>query len=82
MYPTGSWFRTSQVEPEYLSVFLTSTLGDHDMKQSFRTTLVNQYFLTSDVYQNHPEVFISPPLPNTSLLGLTPGNTHSGRGRD
>ena len=75
MHPPGTWFRKSQAEPEHLSVFLTSTLGNNDTNQSLRTTLVNQYFLTGDMYQNHLKIFFF--FFDVYLLGLTPGNTSS-----
>lgn len=57
MHFPGSCFRKPQVEPKYLSAFLTSTLGDNDINQSSRAILVNPYFLTSDVCQNDLKSF-------------------------
>lgn len=76
MHPPGSYFKnisSGDWASIYLSVFLTSALGDDNTKQSLRTTLVNQDFLTSDVYQNYLKSFVF----DRYLLGLSPGNTNS-----
>lgn len=48
MHPQAAVQKMS-VEPEKVSVFLTSTLGSNDTNKSLKTSLVSQYFLTSDV---------------------------------
>lgn len=65
------------VEPEQVSVFLTSTLGSNDTNKSLKTSLVSQYFLTSDVQQNYLKSFF-----DIYLLGLTPGNTEDNGDKD